>query len=419
MKKVKIISLFVLSMNFGAFSQDVKIGNAVPDMALNNMVNYNEPSVRISDFKGKLLILDFWATWCHPCVAAFPKLDSLQKKFNKDIQILSVTTEESAKVRSFLAKMKIVKKLSPPSATGDRELTNYFKHIYLPHYVWIDKKGQLIAITESSEVNEKNIASTLKGELVKFRTKQDTSIENKSQAEVDLKNLSGYREGKLGLTEHNSNSITIINAPILTLYKVALWKHGIEMMTAAKMVVDIPDTAIYNAITPVNLDRSDRIKPGMDYENWLRNGHGFCYEANVPAGKENTKFDLMVQELNQYFGNKLGIEGVVEKRNTKCLALIRTDSTVKIATKGGAELFEDDAFSLKMVNHSISYLLANLAYNYQSQPPLVDQTGFKGKIDLDLSCTISDVNEMNKALSKYGLKFVEKFMPMDVAVIRL
>lgn len=406
-------------MNFGAFSQDVKIGSKVPDLALNNLVNYNKPSVKISDFEGKLLILDFWATWCHPCVAAFPKLDSLQKKFNKNLQIISVTTEENEKVKSFLTKMGKVKKLSPPSATGDKELTNYFKHTFLPHYVWISKSGKLIAITESSEVNERNITSILKGEYVKFKMKQDIPVESVQQAEAKMQNLSPYREGKSGITTHSPTSITAINVPILTLYKVALWKHGIEMLTSSKMVVDIPDTVIYNAITPVNPDGSNRVNSGMDYENWLRNGSGYCYEINVASGLETAKFDLMLQELNQYFGNMLGIEGVIEKRNTKCLALIRINDIDKIATKGNTKLFEKDAFSLKMVNYSIPYLLANLAYDYQSQPPLIDQTGYMGKIDLDLNCTISDVNEMNNELSKYGLKFVEKSMPIDVAVIRL
>ncbi len=81
----------------------IQIGQQVPDLLLTNLHNYRDKqgnlssSAKISDFKGKLLILDFWATWCSPCVAMIPKMDSLQQefkdKYDSDIynQVLNIS----------------------------------------------------------------------------------------------------------------------------------------------------------------------------------------------------------------------------------------------------------------------------------------------------------------------------------------
>ena len=93
MKKTTIlIALSLLCLNFWANAQAVdvtiqglQIGQVVPNVTLTNLQNYKDASgkaattAKLSDFKGKLLILDFWATWCAPCVAAIPKLENLQK----------------------------------------------------------------------------------------------------------------------------------------------------------------------------------------------------------------------------------------------------------------------------------------------------------------------------------------------------
>src|SRR5690349_12062447 len=74
---------------------ELTIGDTMQDVEINNIVNGKKGSVKVSDFKGKLLILDFWATWCSPCIKVMPKLDSLQKYFGSKIQILPVTYEDS------------------------------------------------------------------------------------------------------------------------------------------------------------------------------------------------------------------------------------------------------------------------------------------------------------------------------------
>lgn len=48
-------------------------------------------SVHISDFEGKVVLIDFWETWCKPCLASFPGLDSLKMQYPNRFEVLAVT----------------------------------------------------------------------------------------------------------------------------------------------------------------------------------------------------------------------------------------------------------------------------------------------------------------------------------------
>ena len=67
---------------------------AVLDMTLKDM---NGADVRLASFKGKVLLLNFWATWCGPCKAEIPDLVALQKQYGSDLQVLGISVDDDAK----------------------------------------------------------------------------------------------------------------------------------------------------------------------------------------------------------------------------------------------------------------------------------------------------------------------------------
>jgi len=93
-----------------SYSQPVKqltIGDTVPAFVLNNtIIHFNNDSAKLSTISSKLLILDFWATWCTSCLQGFPKLETLQQQFKQDLQVVLVNSKRSA---TFLQSIKKVK----------------------------------------------------------------------------------------------------------------------------------------------------------------------------------------------------------------------------------------------------------------------------------------------------------------------
>jgi len=70
-------------MGIGQTSRPLSIGEKVPDAALNNLVNYKTSSAKLSDFKGKLVILDFMHTSCRSCLLNLLRFDSLAKNLQE------------------------------------------------------------------------------------------------------------------------------------------------------------------------------------------------------------------------------------------------------------------------------------------------------------------------------------------------
>jgi len=69
----------------------------------------NGRSVKLADFKGKVVILNFWATWCVPCRAEIPALVELQAKYReKGLQVVGVSVDDPIeKMRPFISKYKV------------------------------------------------------------------------------------------------------------------------------------------------------------------------------------------------------------------------------------------------------------------------------------------------------------------------
>ncbi|WP_153462611.1 MULTISPECIES: TlpA disulfide reductase family protein [Sediminibacillus] len=89
--------------NDHASANNLKAGQAAPDLSLPSL---EEKQIKLSDFKGKKILLNFWATWCGPCKEEIPALEQLKQEYGNEVEILAVNAtatelEGIEKVRSF------------------------------------------------------------------------------------------------------------------------------------------------------------------------------------------------------------------------------------------------------------------------------------------------------------------------------
>ena len=100
-------------------------------------------SVRLSDYKGKAVVLDFWATWCAPCRASLPHLNEVQGRFSKQGLVvlgLSVDDAEPQTVRRFADKLGLKFRMA---MADERVLDLYGPIRTIPTTFFINRRGEV------------------------------------------------------------------------------------------------------------------------------------------------------------------------------------------------------------------------------------------------------------------------------------
>ena len=91
----------------------------------------------VPDIKDKFILLDFWATWCAPCIKGIPKMNAFSEEFDKDLLVIGISKEDEHKVRQ-MSKPQILY-YSAIDAGG--RLNEEFQISGIPHAVLIDPDG--------------------------------------------------------------------------------------------------------------------------------------------------------------------------------------------------------------------------------------------------------------------------------------
>ena len=136
----------------------LSVGDKLPDHIVRSLAFNFQPSTG-----NKLIILDFFATWCTACVRELPKLDSLQKIFGTHFRVILITSQSKEIIAAFKKKNKTFSSVSFPVITGDTVFKKLFPHKYIPHEVWINEYGKIMAVTDPLGVNHENIRAFLSG----------------------------------------------------------------------------------------------------------------------------------------------------------------------------------------------------------------------------------------------------------------
>ena len=115
-----------------------EIGKMAPEISAKAWINLKEPTT-LAKLRGKVVIVEFWATWCGPCVEGIPHLNELQRKYaGKEVQLLSLVEEGHATMDKFLKR----KAVEYPIGLESGALQAYGVHS-IPHAFVVDKTGKI------------------------------------------------------------------------------------------------------------------------------------------------------------------------------------------------------------------------------------------------------------------------------------
>ena len=99
--------------------------------------------VRLSDYKGKAVVLDFWATWCAPCRASLPHLNEVQGRFSKQGLVvlgISVDDAEPQEIRQFADRLGLKFRMA---IADERVLDLYGPIRTIPTTFFINRRGEV------------------------------------------------------------------------------------------------------------------------------------------------------------------------------------------------------------------------------------------------------------------------------------
>lgn len=114
----------------------------VPDFTLDDL---NGKPIKLSDFRGQLVLLNFWASWCEPCIKEFPSMIKLVKEMNGDLKLLAISADYERKdIEPFLKAFNVNSPDILVMWDKDQEVAKRFGTFKLPESYIINGDGRLL-----------------------------------------------------------------------------------------------------------------------------------------------------------------------------------------------------------------------------------------------------------------------------------
>jgi thiol-disulfide isomerase/thioredoxin len=381
----------------------LKIGDKIPDelwgmyfsvvSAKSDQVQY----LSLGDFKDKLIILDFWSTWCGTCIDALPRLHDLQAEFNDKIVVLPITDQSADDIRGFLKKNKALSQLNISSIVEDEIYKSYFPYTMLPHEVWIDNTGGVFAITHASDVTHENISMALEGKETNIRQKEDNLaydrtlplLLNSNGAKEDfflnrsiitpaIQGIPSFITQPVINDKDSTFRVSATNASIISIYSLAF--KELRAMPVNRIKLEMKDAA------------------SMSEKKFLKDM--YCYDWIAPTSSLKYLQQKIQFDLNFFFS----VNGRVEQRSTECYVIKKTGKTK----------------NLSGVPEKGFQYLSGWVYNINknaNNTPLLNESEDQSIAIPDIPPSINDVEVLNGLLGPYGLTITEEHRGLDFFVI--
>ena len=313
---------------------EMTLGKPAPDFNLKDI--YGE-TVSLKGFRGKVVLLDFWATWCGPCIDELPTLKAIHEKHkhNTEFALISISADANDET---VAKFVEKNKMPWIHIREIEEMQAKFNVISIPHYTIIDRNG---LIREDKLHGGVEIDAALSSLLAEAPSEPDSAnIAKLHELRAELHNRRGEREQAIAEFEQalrlQPNNLRLISA-ISDWYEAGTSQGDSQIEKAL---------AFHNESLP-KLVKSNQSKTGADFILGLT-AFGFAkfYGKQGDAEKCWQAFQIaMKNDLD-------GVLAKEAKRSTGTFSAIRHESAFEAFTETAPETEQDRRRNEMLRKHS-------------------------------------------------------------------
>lgn len=131
-------SLFLIANGCVKKERKATIGNPAPEFTLTDLTG---KKVRLSDYSEKVVLIDFWATWCPPCKESIPFLESLYQRYKeRGFVVIGISLDEETEI---VERFKKRFKITYPILMGEEKTKKDYRITGLPEMFILERNGNL------------------------------------------------------------------------------------------------------------------------------------------------------------------------------------------------------------------------------------------------------------------------------------
>lgn len=173
---MRLLTILILLVSLTCNAQSAyKNGDIARDLPIAKILNHTSSTTTLRKLQSTITVIDFFGTWCVPCLKAIPELKNHKLKFKEDISILLVSTESESTLAKFISGRQ---PFPFPVVVDENNLfTNAFSPPSYPYTLVLDKNLKIIYITNAADLTESRLEKFI----------EDSKMINQSKAAEPVK----------------------------------------------------------------------------------------------------------------------------------------------------------------------------------------------------------------------------------------
>lgn len=158
-------ALALLACCSAVFVQALEAGATAPQLMVKTLKNHPQAQISLNDYRGKVVYVDFWASWCGPCQESFPVLERLRARYQSEgFEVVGINLDENTSdADTFLKKFPVH---FPLAADPEGRSAESFKIKGMPSAYLIDKKGVVRHVVVGFQEGEAQSIETMVARLL-------------------------------------------------------------------------------------------------------------------------------------------------------------------------------------------------------------------------------------------------------------